>query len=68
MTDQIWFDMADAPGYARASKAALKNAVASGELHGEQRVVGGKWRFHRSCLDAWVKGERCEHQRRARAS
>jgi len=34
----------------------------SGELHGFQRTPRGRWRIHVDCLDAWIRGEKCEHQ------
>lgn len=40
----------------------IYEAVRSGELHGSQRSVGAKWLIRPDCLDAWVAGEKCEHQ------
>jgi excisionase family DNA binding protein len=40
----------------------LRRALACGELHGAQRVRGGRWSIRPECLDAWLDGEPCEHQ------
>jgi excisionase family DNA binding protein len=50
---------AEATGY---STKWIYNGVRSGELHGSQRSKTSKWLIRRECLDAWVAGEKCEHQ------
>lgn len=44
----------------------IYDAVRSGELHGSQRSKNAKWLIRPECLDAWVAGEKCEHQQVAR--
>ena len=41
----------------------IYDALRSGELHGSQRSKNAKWLIRSECLDAWVAGEKCEHQR-----
>jgi len=44
------------------STKTVYEAVRSGELHGSQRAKAAKWLIRPECLDAWVAGEKCEHQ------
>lgn len=37
-------------------------ALESGELHGSQRVKRGRWSIRPGCLDAFLDGQKCEHQ------
>lgn len=62
-TTTIWFSTAQAAEHAGRHPVTVRNALASGELHGGQRSAGCQWRIHRDCLDAWVAAEKCEHQR-----
>lgn len=64
MTERIWLDSQQAAEYAGRHHESIRAACASGELHGTQRVVRGKWRIHRDCLDAWMLGEPCAHKQR----
>jgi hypothetical protein len=63
-----WLEATTAADYAATTKdmvikAARLNEAQPGSLHGYQRVEpNGKWRFHPDCLDAWVRGEVCEHR------
>lgn len=58
LSDRIWFDTAQASEYAGYHRQTIVRALQSGELQGNQRKVGGKWRIHRDDLDAWMRGER----------
>lgn len=40
----------------------LGEACRLGELHGAQRKKGGSWKIQQPCLEAWIAGEKCEHQ------
>ena len=40
----------------------LHRALESGELHGTQRVKGGRWSIRPECLDAYLDGIECTHQ------
>jgi excisionase family DNA binding protein len=40
----------------------IRIALEDGTLHGFQRSKGGRWHIRRECLEAWIGGERCEHQ------
>ncbi|MFI6302119.1 helix-turn-helix domain-containing protein [Amycolatopsis thailandensis] len=31
-------------------------ALESGELHGHQRMRGGRWKVHPDAVDAWIRG------------
>lgn len=49
--------------YAHAHVDTIRRFAALGTLHGSQRKSpGGKWLFDRECLDAWLAGEKCQHQ------
>lgn len=41
----------------------IRLALVSGELHGTQHVKGGRWLVREDCFEAWLDGEKCEHQR-----
>lgn len=53
----------------------VREAARRGELHGTQRegvnprthkpFRSPRWKFRPACVDAWVDGEPCEHQRAA---
>lgn len=45
------------------STQTIYRAVESGELHGSQRCKGGRWSIRPSCLDSWLDGAECEHQK-----
>lgn len=40
----------------------VRKALEAGELHGFQRVKGGRWSIRHACLDAWVENRLCEHK------
>lgn len=67
-----WFDAATAATYTASTarevvKAARMHEKFTGSLHGYQRVApSGKWRFEQACLDAWVRGEVCDHRSNVR--
>lgn len=44
----------------------ILHALRSGELHGYQRSFKCQWRIPLACLDAWMLGEPCEHQKQQR--
>lgn len=52
-----WLTVPEAAARGRAGESTILRALATEELHGEQRVKGGKWRIHVDELDAWVRGE-----------
>lgn len=56
-TTKAWFSTAEAVIYTGYSQATLERAVAAGELPFSQRKTGGPRRFHRTDLDAFVRGE-----------
>lgn len=39
----------------------VRRALESGELHGHQRVKGGRWTIAISCATAWALGDACPH-------
>ncbi len=51
-----------AGGEFRCHPVTVRNALAGGELHGSQRVKGGRWTVEEACAEAWVSGRPCEHQ------
>jgi excisionase family DNA binding protein len=62
-TARIWFSTAQAAEYAGRHPVTIRAALEAGELHGTQRKRGGRWRMHVACLDAWLGGVECEHQK-----
>lgn len=40
----------------------VHRALESGEMHGDQRVAGGRWSIRTECGEAWQAGQKCEHQ------
>lgn len=67
MNHRIWLTTAQAVEHTGYHVQTIRRAAESGELHGSQRKAGGRWRFHRDCLDAWVSGSNCAHQEEASA-
>lgn len=61
---RFWFNTTQAGEYAGRHRDTVEKACQSGELHGVQRTKRGHWRIHKDCLEAWVAGAKCEHQRR----
>lgn len=59
--ERIWFDTAQACERVGQHPVTVRKAAESGELHGSQRTVGGRWRFHRDCVDAYAAGQPCAH-------
>jgi len=53
---------ADVAGIFRRHPVTVRNALASGELHGTQRVKGGRWLIDQDCAVAWAEGRDCAHQ------
>lgn len=63
MTGRLWLNTTQAAEIADRHVDTVLVALQTGELDGGQRKKGGRWRIHRDCLDAWLRGERCEHQK-----
>jgi len=47
----------------RRHPVTVRKALEAGDLHGTQRVKGGRWLVRRECADAWADVVPCEHQR-----
>jgi excisionase family DNA binding protein len=62
------YTVAQAAVVTQRAASTLYAALESGELHGTQRVKGGRWLIRPECLDAWLDGETCPHQAQAVAS
>ncbi|HEY0889911.1 MAG TPA: helix-turn-helix domain-containing protein [Nocardioides sp.] len=62
MIERFWHSTHTAAAHSGFHPQTVRKACESGELHGSQRTKGGRWRIHRDCLDAWLRGEKCEHQ------
>jgi excisionase family DNA binding protein len=60
---RLRFSTAQAADYASKHVETIRRALEAGELHGGQRKVGGRWSIRRECLDAYLDGESCQHQR-----
>lgn len=63
MTTRIWLTTAQAAEHSGHHADTIRKALEADELHGSQRTVKGRWRVHHLCLDAWVAGSLCEHQK-----
>lgn len=63
MTTRLRYTTAQAAEYASCAPCTVLRALESGQLHGGQRVKQGRWSIRAACLDAWLDGEKCEHQR-----
>lgn len=67
MTTLLRLSTAQTAEYANCHPATVLKAAEAGELHGGQRVKGGRWSFRRECIDAWLDGETCAHEGRVSA-
>lgn len=56
LADRVWFDTAQAATYTGWSVKTVMRALQSGELRGQQRGAGCRWRIHRDWLDEWMAG------------
>lgn len=65
MNTRLRFNTEQAAEYAGAHPETIRQAAQSGELHGGQRRKNGRWSFRLECLDAWLDGGACEHQKDA---
>lgn len=45
------------------SRNTIMTALQVGKLHGAQNKKRGTWRVERGCMEAWMRGEDCEHRR-----
>ena len=68
MSARTWHSTSTGADHTGYHTVTLLKALESGELHGSQRKPKGRWRIHVDCLDAWVAGEKCEHQQRRRSA
>lgn len=53
---------AAAAEYAHRHPGSIRRSLEAGELHGVQRKKGGPWLIKPACIDAYLAGEKCEHQ------
>ncbi|KDP90898.1 MULTISPECIES: helix-turn-helix domain-containing protein [Clavibacter] len=54
--------VAEASVIARRHPVTTRRALEAGDLHGFQRVVGGRWSIQPACLEAWIECRSCGHQ------
>lgn len=52
----------------RRHPVTVRIALNAGELHGTQRIVGGRWLIDEKCAEAWADGMQCEHMIEATAA
>lgn len=52
----------EAAAAANRHPKTIQLALAAGDLHGTQRVAGGRWLVKEVCLEAWLDNASCEHQ------
>lgn len=60
----VWVDAEGAAQIAGVHPETIRDALRAGELHGSQRVKGGRWRVRPECVDVWIEGTVCSHQAR----
>ncbi|GAB3166769.1 hypothetical protein GCM10027059_26250 [Myceligenerans halotolerans] len=53
--------VAEAAADARRHPVTVRRALEAAELHGTQRVKGGRWTIRPECLDAWLDQVPCPH-------
>ena len=58
---RTWHTTATGAVHSGYHQQTIRKALEAGELHGTQRVTGGRWRVHVDCLDAWMSGQKCPH-------
>lgn len=58
-----WLTTVEVATRSRRHPVTVRRALEAGELHGNQPVKGGRWLAHIECVDAWVAGHPCAHQR-----
>lgn len=54
--------VAEASEVGRKHPVTVRRALEAQELHGTQRVKGGRWVIRADCLDAWLDGVPCPHE------
>lgn len=47
----------------RRHPVTVRRALEAGELHGSQPKAGARWTVKSECVEPWLEGEKCEHQR-----
>lgn len=52
----------EAAALAKQHPVTIRKALESGELHGTQRIKGGRWRIAPQCLEAYTLNEPCGHK------
>lgn len=55
--DSPWLLPLEAAAYSRTDVTSIYDALKTGELVGYRRGERGRWRIHRTDLDAWNRGE-----------
>lgn len=59
---RLRYSTAQAADYSGRHPVTIRKALESGELHGYQRTVKGRWSIRHECLEAWCDARQCEHQ------
>lgn len=62
MSQRLRFSTRQAAEHAGCHHETIRRALEAGDLHGGQRKVKGRWSIRLECLDAWLDGQKCEHQ------
>lgn len=58
----MYLTTGEAAEYARRHPVTIRRSLVSGELHGVQRVAGGRWLIRPECLEAWLEATKCQHK------
>lgn len=51
----------EAAGLAHRHPVSIRRSLEAGDLHGFQRVKGGRWLIQVDCLQAWIENVPCPH-------
>lgn len=60
---RLRFSTSQAADYASCHRDTILKALESGALHGGQRTKNGRWSIRLTCLESWLDGQQCEHQK-----
>lgn len=61
--ERLILTSAEAADYASVHRDTILRALQAGELHGLQKRVKSHWRIRVTCLESWLDGQRCDHQK-----
>ena len=63
--ERLILTIPEAAEHCALHRDTVRRACETGALHGMQRMKGAPWRIRISCLEKWLEGEICGHQKDA---